>query len=600
MTGRAHSERRFPRSPRAIARAGAALLSALFVLGAGHAEGIERGTRGFGLSVFEGTEPERFEVEFLGAVRGAGGTGTLLLARLSGPRVDSTGVQQGMSGSPVYVDDRLVGAVASTWAFASEPIAGIRPIEEMRALSGAVRAGAVSPTLPYEARRGEAATELRAAGPVWGAGGFGPATASAIESALGAELRASAASGASPAAERPVGPGDAVAVLLVDGDARLFATGTLTEREGDLVTAFGHPFLGTGSVSLPLARAEVVTVLPSRQLSFKIASATEVVGALVYDQRAGVVGRLGERARTLPVRVSVRTDASPEGDDYEFEIGQVPGLTPQLAVWCAQNAVLDRQSLAEDRTARVEVRVELEDGRSVRTAAALAGPQLAEQLGAEVALALGLLEASEESTARARSVSVEVRLSDASRAARIERVVLGHREPSPGEEFDLRVEIVPWRSARRWVDLRLRLPEVLPAGRYLLHVMDGAEAFREEISRGLPRWTNIGPRQIDEALALRTPADHVVAVLYGPSQSTISRGVEYDRLPPRVRTVLGRGRHTDAAEPALVTPLVRVEAPTGFVLSGAVRTTLEVLAPAVDAPPADGRPGASPNGKGRK
>ena len=245
----------------------------------------ERGQTGYGLSVFEGTEPVRFEVEILGSVEGMGSTGTTILARLSGAGLEHSGVQQGMSGSPVYVDGELIGAVMSTWAFAKDPIAGIRPIGEMRDLAEDLRPGGAEP----------GATPL-----AWSAQGFDRSAVDAIGAALGIDVQAAGTATTSTSIEGPLGPGHAMAVLLVDGDARLFATGTVTERIEDRVLGFGHPFLSAGEVSLPLARAEVITVLASSQISFKIAAAGPVVGALELDRRAGVAGRLGVRPRTLP------------------------------------------------------------------------------------------------------------------------------------------------------------------------------------------------------------------------------------------------------------------------------------------------------------
>jgi hypothetical protein len=222
------------------------------------------GDVGHGLTVFRGSTPERFEVEILGVVEGWGAAGTTILARLSGAGLEQTGVLQGMSGSPVWVDGELIGAVMSTWGFASEPIAGIRPIAEMRVLAQDIDAAS-----PQQV--GRADSELPS-GLAWSATGFSPRIRNDMESLLGAPLAAFAArsaAGEDSAGSVGLEAGDAVAVLLVDGDARLFATGTVTERIGDTVLAFGHPLMSSGGVSLPMARADVIAVMPSRQISFR-------------------------------------------------------------------------------------------------------------------------------------------------------------------------------------------------------------------------------------------------------------------------------------------------------------------------------------------
>lgn len=536
-----------------------------------------RGTMGYGLSVFQGTDPERFEVEFLGHVEGFGGTGAMLLAKVSGPVVDRTGVQQGMSGSPVYVGGELVGAIMSTWAFASEAIAGIRPIEEMRAVARDLESGDVGQSSWFDGTQ-LATTPMGESGLAFSAGGFDPSLHASMREVLGAPVIAGAKASAG---DGSLDPGDALAVLLVDGDARLFATGTVTERVGDVVTGFGHPFLGVGAVDLPMAVAEVVTVLPSRQISFKIAAAGEVVGALRLDRRAGIAGVIGQKASMVPVTVHVEGGARRGSDEYAFQVARMQGLTPNLVTWTVQTSIADARNVDARTTLWTDINVTLVGGEVLRTRAALAGGS-AQQVGAEAALPLLLLESTHEAMADVESVDVRLRFDDEHRAARVVRVLLDSDEIQPGETLIARVEIEPWRGETEWVSMDIRIPDELSPGPHLLHVMDGAEAFREEIGRSAARWERIGPRQIREALALRGPASELVAVLYGPSTSSIVAGVELESLPGSVRAVMGRGVTGQPAQAAAATPLARVSVSTPYVLGGAVRLVLDAPAPHVD------------------
>ena len=551
------------------------LVSSVALVVATPADALERGDRGHGLSVFQGDQPERFEVEILGRVEGWGSAGSTILARLSGAGLETTGVLQGMSGSPVWVDGELVGAIMSTWGFASEPIAGIRPIEEMRQLAADI--DAASPT-----RTEDADLEMPHApdGLAWSASGFAPRLREDMERRLGAPLAAFAAQ-AAPAdggAEQPdtLEAGDAVSVMLVDGDARLFATGTVTERIGDTILAFGHPFLGAGGVSLPMARAEVVTVMPSRQISFKIAAPTRTVGALRLDRRAGISGRLGEVADTIPVDVRVAGVAEGTGDAYHFELARLRGMTPQLLAWAVQSAVDERRELGAGYEARLSVVASIEGREPLRSEAVLTGPGLGEQLGGEVALPLQLLEQLRDTEVRIDAVEVALELVADTRAASLARARVDDPRLEPGGILRARVELRPRGRSARWVDLRLQVPETLQPGPYRLHVTDGATAFAEEIARTAPRWRDLGMRQVRDALALRRPSDRLVAVLYGPSTSLIVDGVEYRDLPGTVRTVLGRTWVSRGAPDAAATPLARVEADAGTVVRGAAYVDLVV------------------------
>ena len=539
---------------------------------------VERGDRGHGVTVLSGTERERFEVEILGVMESWGSAGNTILARLSGAGLEKTGVLQGMSGSPVYVDGTLIGAVASTWGFASEPIAGIRPIEEMRRLADDLEAGIDETVELVDAR-----PEPGGSGLVWSASGFAPALTERMQDVLGAPVvQAAAVRGGDVTLDTDgtLEAGDAVSVLLVDGDARLFATGTVTERIGDTVLAFGHPFLGAGPVSLPMARAEVVTVVPSRQISFKMAVPTQVVGALQLDRRAGVSGRLGERADTLPL--TLRIDGATAGDeqDYRFELARMRGLTPQLLGWAVQSAITDRRELGANYEVHLSVEADLADATQLRSEASLLGAGAGQQLVSEVALPVQLLQGARDGAPRLESMHVDVRIEPGSRGATIGRVQVDDPRIEPGGILEIRVELIERERGSRWRTLTLDVPEKLGPGPYRLHVNDGARAFGEEIARSPSRWSDLGMRQIREALELRRPATEVVAVLYGPSTSMITRGVEREDLPGTHRLALGRSYAARGAESSVVTPLARTSFDAELVVQGG--STLDLV---VDGPP---------------
>jgi len=281
---------------------------------------IRAGQKGIGRTVFSGNKIEEFQVEVLGVLENIGPKQNVILARLSGGPLEKTGVMQGMSGSPVYIDGRLVGAVALAFNFAKEPIAGIRPIEEMLAVAeplgtagGSQRAAVVQHEIPLApAKTGvEAGSLIEIATPV----SFSGFTAETLEhfapdlKKLGLSPRQGVSSGGAlpnkmgnPAQLRP---GDMISVNLLSGDYAIGAEGTVTQVDGKHVYAFGHRFMSAGETELPFARAEVLALLPNLEASFKISSPQEWMGTITQDRSTSIYGEVGRKADTIPLAVSM-------------------------------------------------------------------------------------------------------------------------------------------------------------------------------------------------------------------------------------------------------------------------------------------------------
>ena len=291
---------------------------------------LKPGMRGTGRTVFNGSNVEDFNVEILGVLDNIGPKESLILARLSGGPLEHTGVMQGMSGSPVYIDGKLIGAVAMAFPFAKDPIAGIRPIEAMLRTSTAAtplpsspspapaipaaraalalnerdltrRIPRPEPALGTDARMIDIATPLSF-------GGFSRATLDTFAPqlrSLGLEPRQGVTSGGKlePVMGNPADlkPGSMISVQLMAGDLSVGADGTVTHIDGNRIYAFGHRFLDIGSTALPFARAEVLTLLANTNTSFKISSAKEWMGTIYQDRNTAVAGELGKRPPMVPV-----------------------------------------------------------------------------------------------------------------------------------------------------------------------------------------------------------------------------------------------------------------------------------------------------------
>ena len=332
---------------------------------------VSVGQRGYGLTVFAGTEPERFDVEVIGVMRNISPGTSYILARLTGHGLERSGVAGGMSGSPVYFDGRLAGAVAFSWSFSHEAVGGITPIDSMRRLASVpatATPAAAAPALPDPASGPPVALADLLAGRLpedllvrelstlkprlamggvaslqWATSGFGELSQGLLRQALGSVAPAGqTAPGAAPTAAE-LRPGGAVGAVLVDGDLRLAAFGTVTDTFDGHVLAFGHPFLGLGPIRVPMATAEVVTVLSSANSSFKISNLGTTVGAFEQDRLAGIQGRLGAEAPMVPLTLRILGDQPRE---FRVRVAEVPQITPLLVASSALGASRRRPTAA--------------------------------------------------------------------------------------------------------------------------------------------------------------------------------------------------------------------------------------------------------------
>ncbi len=331
---------------------------------------VQAGQRGVGRSVFSGDRVEEFQAEILGVLDNVGPKQSLILARLSGGPLEQTGVMAGMSGSPVYVDGKLIGAVAFSFPFTTEPLCGIRPIEDMLAPPAParpVRAEAPSlqamlagdqALLPVPARPGGEGM-LPIATPV----SFGGFTERALE-VFGDQIRAlglrpvqgvgGRARGRSAAG--PLEPGSMISVGLIEGDLSLSAAGTVTLVEDGELHAFGHPFLSAGPAKLPMARASVLTLVPNLANSFKLSATGEQFGAITLDRAAGVIGRVGGQPDMVPAGFRLN------GRGFRMSLVRDPFLTPFLLQMAAFVVVDSTERQIGPSTLRVQGRAKFANG----------------------------------------------------------------------------------------------------------------------------------------------------------------------------------------------------------------------------------------------
>ncbi len=461
---------------------------------------VRPGMHGAGKTVFSGNRIDEFQVEVLGVLENIGPKQNLILARLSGGPLAQTGVLQGMSGSPVYLDGRLAGAVALAFPFAKEAITGIRPIEEMvrvtdagRApppgqvahneisLAGLFAAGDLTRLLPgrQELPVGDAKL-LDIATPV-SFSGFTRATLDRFAPqlrALGLEPAQGLSAGgpSSPRMGDPsaLKPGSMISVQLMTGDLSIGADGTVTYIDGKRIYAFGHRFLAVGSTALPFTRSEVLALLPVLSASFKISAPKETMGAILQDRNTAVAGELGRAAAMAPVSITV-SRAGKRLDSYRMEMVNDRFLSPLLLQMAVFSTIDATERTVGAASFRVRGQIEFQGSAAPLMVnnmyAADTGSAMIASLSTAIPLAY-ILQSGFDAL-EVKKVALEIESFDAKKQFQIDSVYAARREVRPGGKVELTTLLVGENGAELARKIEYQVPLGIAPGPLYFTVADG-------------------------------------------------------------------------------------------------------------------------------
>jgi hypothetical protein len=439
---------------------------------------IRTGMRGVGRTVFTGNRIDEFQVEILGVLENFGPKESLILARLSGGPLEHTGVMQGMSGSPVYIEGKLVGAVAMAFPFSKDPIAGIRPIEEMVRDSALATAPASKRPLvaladrdltrpiprPDPVRAGDARM-IDIATPL-SFGGFSRATLDAFAPQLrplGLEPRQSVTAGAKiePGMGNPADlkPGSMISVQLVSGDFSVAADGTVTHIDGNRIFAFGHRFLDVGATALPFARSEVIALIPNLNTAFKLSTAREWMGAIYQDRDTAISGELGKKVSLVPVSISVSRGATAI-QSYQLQMVNDALLSPLLLQMAVYSSIDATERTVGASTLRISGEVEFQNATApVRLDNMFAADNgSAMQASLSAAIPVAYIMQSGFNALQLKRAAIHIEAFDKKKQLTIEGVTLSKREVRAGEKLTLNVTMAGENGAETIRHLNYDVP----------------------------------------------------------------------------------------------------------------------------------------------
>ncbi|MCC6475389.1 MAG: hypothetical protein IT514_16780 [Burkholderiales bacterium] len=558
---------------------------------------LKPGMQATAWTVFTGTEAEAVPIEIIGLWRNAWGPKQDIILGKMGGKAQRTNVAGGMSGSPVYIDGKLIGAVALRLSvFSPDAICGITPIELMLEINefdatqpagakvpGHGRAAREAMSVPSELLQqavsaGASSNLLQSAPllipietPLVFSGfqentlrEFGP-----LFQQLGVAAVQGGASGAiytsKPAADwkDSLRPGEPIAGVLVSGDMSVTGLGTVTYNDGKRVLGFGHPFFNLGPVNMPMSKGEVLMVLASAFQPNKIANATEIVGALKQDRHSGIMGELGLESEMIPVSVNVR---SFEGDrvrnekKFRFNVFVQQKWTPYLMMVTLFNSISGLNEFMDEATYRLSGQVELEGQRNLSLSTMQASSEM--PMPAPMLLAgwwgdkFNRLFLNAVKTPRLRNVAVTVDLIPERRTAGIESAWVSDSEVRPGDEISVKVFMRPYRGERVERDIKLRIPATTPSGPLRILLSDADTLNR------MQTWAGSVNRYLDlsETVSLinqERSNNRLYVSLLQQAPTAYYDDKTMPNLPASVLNVLQAGRASN--RPLLTTPESAVE-----------------------------------------
>jgi hypothetical protein len=543
---------------------------------------LRTGMVGVGRTVFAGTKVEEFKVQVLGVIENVmAPQRNLILARLDGGPLAEAGVIAGMSGSPVYIDGRLIGAVSyALGSFSKEPIAGITPIQEMTAETAkpAMRpvnarvqvdlpitqdglVAAFRKALNFNRPFAERATDVRASGITSIAGvagdqlgtllrpiatplvmsGFGPDATDLLTAAFGGQgfiPTGGAAAGTRPGEmpfDGPLKPGDAIGVNFVTGDFLLGGTGTVTHIDGDQVYAFGHPMYGLGPTEFPMTRAYVYTILPSLYSSTKLASTGETIGTFLHDRPTAIAGRLGVMPAMIPVTVNLTSDHAP-ARTFKFGVVRDQLFTPLMTYTALMNLFAGYERQFGASTFTVKGSIDVANQGSIALDNIFAGDNAVTLAGASLIGPLTAIVSNDFEPAVIDKVDLTIASSEEPRTATLTRAWLDEPRPRAGQTVPLKVVLHPYRGD----DIVRTIPIEIPAnatGNLSVLVMDGARLTQVEQREA--RTTQSRPTaQLLRELNRTRRGDTLYVRLVNSEPGATVNGETLPSLPPSVLAVM--------------------------------------------------------------
>lgn len=562
---------------------------------------IKVGMTGVGKTTLESTSIIEFQVTVLATLKNVGPKRDLIICRCRGAGLEESGVIAGMSGSPVFIDGRLIGAVAYAYQWCKLPIAGIQPIEQMLSVTDEFPWVGQAPRLASGSRGAAASERLMVPAAAMGpfdmpaaaAGAEGlemqpigtPVMVSGVSTRTLARLRDEFApfgmvpmQGGAAEQDLPVAarlePGAPLAISLVRGDIEMSTMGTITEIVGDRLYGFGHAMFGSGETNLPLMTGVAKVVIPSQMRSSRMGAPAKEVGRLVWDEETGVFGRLaGDRAPMVPMTVKVTGPAKGRERLYRCEMAHHRAMTSMFSGMVAGGSLTAHNELPIDHTVAYRVSVKPAGREPIVRENLTVSPDGDAYVAAVVRGIVRMVMDNPFQNLTLESVEVQATIEPVSRMAEIEEIRPLRNAVRPGGTVPVELKIRPWRAEPQWIKVDVKVPDDHPQGKCVVTLCGADEAQRQEMREAPIRFQPDDLGSMLAHLARDERRDQLFVRIQAPGEGLAIGRQELPNLPASRRTVLA-----DSARRRVtgVTGAVVTRKAMPFVLRGAAQFEVAV------------------------
>ncbi|PIE33658.1 hypothetical protein CSA56_11130 [candidate division KSB3 bacterium] len=544
---------------------------------------IRPGMKGIGKTVFAGTTIEEFDVEILGVLKNRTPHGDAIMAKVTGGPLplEESGVLAGMSGSPIYIDGKLIGALAFIPAiFPKEPLAGITPIHQMLRDAEHVQSVADASFAPFvEGVRDHESFQFRPIRTPCVVSGVAPQSMAFLEEQLlpfgmTAVQGGSASQALIEEINTELQPGSAVGVQFIRGDMNASGVGTVTFRDQDKIIAFGHPMFGGGTVNFPMTTAYVHLTISTLINSFKLASSLETVGAITEDRLTGISGIVGQEAPMVPLDVVVSGNGKTH--HYAFEIVDHPLFTPLFMKVASFNALQTTERSTGAFTISTKLTIEFEDAQPLVVEEQFTGKSSPVPVILGAFSPLDTLTETPLSPIAFKRVSLEMNVTDQMRFAEIIGLRVGQDEFSPGEQIEAAVTLRPYGEKPFTVKDSLVVPEGTLQGRFQLFACDAKGTSTFEALRAQAKFHPQTVEQLHRILREKISSNTVALTLFQVRPGVVVQGQELPSPPVSMLSMVSSIRRSTGKNSLTQGQIVaHAMIPTQYTVAGCA--SLEVL-----------------------
>ncbi len=568
---------------------------------------IKPGMKGYGKTVFRGTTIEKFDVEVVGISKNFYPQCDVILIRLNHPITDAAKIIHGMSGSPIYINDKVIGALAYGFSpFPVDPIAGVTPIEYMLGIenrhqksaaaqktdkSGAPQKMSVFDNfferLSEEYAKGNVDVDLNAMFPPnehatlsplqmplsWS--GINPTFISRYQNIfqnLGFTpvMGASGGGDLSPKKDEPIllEPGSVVAGTLVAGDFNMSGTGTVTYRNGNKIVGFGHPFFGRGLSKVPMSQGEILTVIADQTYSFKMDNLSAIIGSITQDDTHGIYGEIGEIVPMIKTAVNFNVNGKPDRS-FQYKVLQDDNLTPFMFFWTFLYSFLTHGSLGGERTLDIQAKMQLKNYPPVVFEDRFSGRSTEFYSAFMLVQGMGLIMKNPFIVAELDSVEININVVDKNTAAEITHIWYSQDSVNPGDKLDVTLFIKPYRGETFVKKVTVPIPEHLEdQNAVLVQVGSGnnIEMFNRAVSPS--RFSPENMEQLVEQINKRRNNKNLYVRLLWQDEGAMVEGEELPALPPSMRRVLRSWQVQGSYRGVYDQELSEIKIPVDYIISG--------------------------------